>query len=117
MAEHGEGLEVIAVTEGAHSVERRLHRRFSHLRTAGEWFEPGDDLLGFIVAEARPWDGSDEDPFEDDRVAIIHLKGTPAYTAWLDEANRKTHIPKAAIFRLALIDWAEKNGLKPPPEM
>ena len=53
----------------------------------------------------------------DERVAIIHLKGTPAYAAWLDEANRKTHIPKAAMFRLGMEMFAKANGLDAPPEM
>jgi hypothetical protein len=52
----------------------------------------------------------------DDRVAIIHLKGTPAYADWLDAVHRKTHIPKATIFRLAVAEWAERNGHPVPPE-
>jgi hypothetical protein len=49
------------VTEGSFDRERELHRRFSHLRIGhAEQFEPGDDLVGFIVAEASPWDGADE---------------------------------------------------------
>lgn len=59
-AEHGEGLEVLAVLDGSRDVEQALHGRFAHLRRVGEWFEPGDDLLGFIVSDGRPWDGSDE---------------------------------------------------------
>lgn len=53
----------------------------------------------------------------DDRVAIIHLKGSPLYAEWLDALHRKTHIPKASLFRLALAEWAEKNGHSPPPEL
>ena len=59
-SEHGQGLEVLAVADGSFEVERNLHRRFAHLRKVGEWFEPGDDLLGFIVSDGKPWDGSDE---------------------------------------------------------
>jgi hypothetical protein len=53
----------------------------------------------------------------DERVAIIHLKGTPAYAAWLEAANRKTHIPKAAMFRLAMEMFAKTHGLEAPPEL
>jgi hypothetical protein len=60
--EYGEGLEVLGVAEGSFEVERGLHSRFRHLRLVGEWFEPGDDLIGFIVSDGRPWDGSDEKP-------------------------------------------------------
>ncbi len=59
-SEHGPGLEVLEVADGSYEVERALHGRFAHLRQVGEWFEPGDDLLGFIASDARPWDGLDE---------------------------------------------------------
>jgi hypothetical protein len=61
-AEHGEGLEVLAVVDGSYETEKGIHRRFSHLRIVNEWFEPGDDLVGFIVSEGREWDGRDEVP-------------------------------------------------------
>ena len=60
-AEHGEGLEVLAVVDGSFDVDRALHRRYAHLRHVGDWFEPGDDLTGFIVSDGRPWDGTDEE--------------------------------------------------------
>lgn len=53
----------------------------------------------------------------DDRVAIIHLKGTPEYAMWLDGVHRKTHIPKATIIRLAVAEWAARNGHPVPPEL
>jgi hypothetical protein len=52
-----------------------------------------------------------------ERVAIIHLKGSPEYAAWLEDAHKKTHIAKATIFRVALADWAAKHGLPEPPEL
>jgi hypothetical protein len=61
--EFGDDLVVLAVTEGNLDGERGLHRRFAHLQTVGEWFEPSDDLLGFIVAECQKWDGADEARF------------------------------------------------------
>jgi hypothetical protein len=61
-AEFGGELEVLAVVDGSRARERELHRQFSHLRAVGEWFEPGDDLTGFIVAEGKRWDGEDEAP-------------------------------------------------------
>jgi Helix-turn-helix/T5orf172 domain len=61
-AKHGEGLELLAVTKGSFRVERRLHRKFSHLHRGGEWFEPGNDLVDFIISKGKPWDGLDETP-------------------------------------------------------
>lgn len=59
-AESGGNLRVLAVTDGDRKIERMLHERFDYLRVTGEWFEPGDDLTGFIVTDAREWDGEDE---------------------------------------------------------
>jgi hypothetical protein len=53
----------------------------------------------------------------DERVVIVHLKGSPAYAEWLDQVHKKTHIAKATLFRLAMAEWAEKNGHPTPPEM
>jgi hypothetical protein len=50
------------------------------------------------------------------RTAIVHLKGSTAYSEWLDGIHKKTHIPKAAIMRLALELWAKTNGHPAPPE-
>jgi hypothetical protein len=58
--ESGDELEVLAVLSGSYEEESRLHQQFAHLRTVGEWFEPGDDLIGFIVSNGKPWDGMDE---------------------------------------------------------
>lgn len=60
--DHGTGLRVLAVTDGTFDTEKTLHQRFAHLRVVNEWFEPGDDLIGFIVADGKPWDGTDEAP-------------------------------------------------------
>lgn len=37
-----------------HSIEHWTHLDFRHLAHHGEWFEPGQDLLAFIKANARP---------------------------------------------------------------
>ena len=53
----------------------------------------------------------------DERMAIIHLKGTAAYAEWLDAAHKKTRLPKATIFRIGVELWADSVGLKRPPEL
>lgn len=71
----------------------------------------GAELMG------RPKKGTKKPPPPDDRVAIIHLKGTGAYAEWLEGVHHKSHIPKAALFRVALAEWAERNGYPAPPEI
>jgi hypothetical protein len=61
--EAGSELRVLAVVDGDRKIEKGLHRRFSQLRAVGEWFEPGDDLLGFIVQEGREWNGENESDY------------------------------------------------------
>jgi hypothetical protein len=56
------------------------------------------------------------EPAPDERVAVIQLKGSAEYAQWLEDVHRKTRIPKAAIFRLAIEEWAAKNGHPLPPE-
>jgi hypothetical protein len=68
--EFGEGLAVLAVVDGHKDEERSLHRRFAHLRVVGEWFEPGDELLGLITTEGREWDGNNETSAIDIRLLI-----------------------------------------------
>lgn len=72
---------------------------------------PGADLMG------RPKKGTKKPPPPDERLAIIHLKGSGAYSEWLDAVHRKSHIAKATLFRVALAEWAERNGYPAPPEM
>jgi hypothetical protein len=59
------------------------------------------------------------EPPEDrsERETVIHMKGSAEYVAWLDDVHRKTHIPKVQIFRLAIAEWAERNGHPTPPEI
>jgi hypothetical protein len=52
-----------------------------------------------------------------ERETIINMKGSRAYSEWLESVHRKTHIPKVVIFRLALAEWAERNGHESPPEL
>lgn len=47
-------LEIVGVWRGYHFEERQLHERFEHLRLAGEWFEPTDELLAYIAAISDP---------------------------------------------------------------
>jgi hypothetical protein len=69
--EAGERLRVLAVMEGHCPEERLIHRCFAHLRVSGEWFTPAVELLAFIEAEGKPWDGKDDAP-------------TVALKVWLD---------------------------------
>jgi hypothetical protein len=120
VAEHGEGLEVLAVTEGSYEAESELHRRFSHLRVVNEWFEPGDDLMGFIIAEARPWDGIDE---ASEVRTILTIKGSPEWLAWIDDlrdvmrrAKDWHRIDRTDVVDAGLRLLAERYGMPSPPD-
>ena len=73
-SEYGILLTILAVVDGGHPEEASLHSRFSHLRSEGEWFHPGDDLLEFISKEAKPWDGSDETPKTTTKVFVSLIR-------------------------------------------
>lgn len=57
------------------------------------------------------------EPGKDDRSNVIVLKGSREYVDWFNAIQEKTHIPKATIVRLALAEWAKKQGHPSPPEM
>lgn len=54
---------------------------------------------------------------KDDRANVIVLKGSPEYVEWFNSLHEATHIPKATLVRLALADWAKRQGHESPPEM
>jgi hypothetical protein len=51
----------------------------------------------------------------EERVAILLLRDTAEYAAWLDQIHERTYIPKATIVRVALREWAERHGHPAPP--
>jgi ATP-dependent protease HslVU (ClpYQ) peptidase subunit len=70
------------------------------------------------VTMARPKKGTKKvERLPDERVAIIHLKGTVAYAQWLEEFFQKTHIAKATLVRLALKQLAKEYKHRPPPDL
>lgn len=75
---------------------------------------PGASTLGRPKRTARE---PVKAPSPDDRPTIINLKGTNEYAEWLEAVYRKTHLPKATIFRVAVAEWAERNGHPKPPEL
>lgn len=97
-SELGDGLEVLAVADGDREAEQALHRQLAELRIAGEWFEPGDDLMGFIVSEAKPWDGNDET----DRIDI-RLRVDPELHRRIQAAADQEGNSVAAFIRSAVV--------------
>lgn len=45
-------IKLLGTVAGGRALERRLHERFAHLRTAGEWFQDDPELLDHIGALA-----------------------------------------------------------------
>jgi hypothetical protein len=53
-------LRIVATMPGDRGLEQELHQRFRAFRMHGEWFEPGEELLGFIKTTADMWSPFDE---------------------------------------------------------
>lgn len=51
-----EKLVVLGVIDGGEETERRLHKKFAHLRLIGEWFTPSPELTDFIKESAVSWE-------------------------------------------------------------
>jgi hypothetical protein len=56
---HWARLSILGAMPGTTDDEKRLHRRFQHLKMRGEWFRPAPDLIGFIEKETAA-DGAAE---------------------------------------------------------
>src|SRR5262249_44792244 len=82
-----------------------------YLTVGGIPLSPG---IGVMAKKKPPIPKPDA---SDERVVIVHLKGSPAYADWLDRVHKSTHIPKASMFRLAMSEWAQRNGHPAPPDM
>ena len=66
----------------------------------------------------RPKRGTKKKPVPpDDRVAIIHLKGSPEYRDWLNAMSDDSLIPVTSIVRDALSKWAKQRGYPEPPNL
>ena len=76
-------------------------------------------MMAGATTMGRPRKGQEAKRTADstDRVAIIHLKGSEAYAAWLDELHKHTHIAKATLVRLGLAAIAKQHNFKAPPEL
>jgi hypothetical protein len=78
-------------------------------------------VTGGVSTMGRPRKAAKQtsEPAEDrgERETVIHMKGSADYVRWLEEVHRKTHIPKVQIFRIAVAEWAERNGHREPPEI
>lgn len=70
-------LSVIGVVDGGSGREAELHRRFTHLRSHGEWFHAARELLDF-AAEAALHDLWDK----------LSPEARDRCLAWLRSANR-----------------------------
>lgn len=100
----GQPLQVLAVVDGGPAEEKQLHERFSHLRVVDEWFEAGDDLIGFIVAEASPWDGSDE---PESSTKPVRLVLPAAEHERLERCARRIGLSMSSCARMAVLRWLQ----------
>lgn len=82
-------LRILGVVNGGLKKEKQLHKKFSHIRTHREWFEPSSDLIGFIKQNSRQ-----PNP-EEIKTSHILVFRTPK--SLIDQAKKKP-----GIFRLAL---------------
>jgi hypothetical protein len=114
-SEVGKPLCVLAVADGGVDEEGAIHRRFDHLRNKpSEWFIADDELTGFVAKHGRPWDGCDEQPLNR-KLAIISLKGTPEFAAWLADFAEFCRLSQADAVEHGLVCLAREKGFRDPP--
>ncbi len=52
---------------------------------------------------------------DDHRIAVLYIKGSPEYAAFLDRLTEKTSISKVQLFRDAMRLYCETHGHEIPP--
>lgn len=93
-------ITLLAIEEGCADRERELHVRFSALRQRGEWFCPGDALLGHI--DTLPRASCRPSPVRDFWNGLSHREvaaptGVSEPMLSLIRAGRRRPSPEAAI--------------------
>jgi hypothetical protein len=121
--EYKQELRVLAVIDGGREQEQWLHQQFSHLRVVNEFFEPGDDLLGFILDVGKPWEDADKPKQGRGRPkgsrlplkSIVNFKGTPEYSESLEAFAADLGISQAELLALAVERLAKQKKRPPLP--
>lgn len=86
---------LLAICEGDEQEEARVHERFRHLRSRGEWFNFGDDLRQFIELHAVPWVQQRRTSFDHPLAAFISKSGE-TMTAFA----KRTSTSRMTLYRL-----------------
>ena len=116
-AEQAGGDEVRAELEQLGDPEGALVRRLgAHPRRVGEWSGPGEDLLGFIVAEGRPRGRADDEPLPC-KPPALDIEGSPAWRGWVERAAAHSRMGVSAYVDFATARTAKAEGFpEEPPE-
>jgi hypothetical protein len=108
----GVELVLLGVIDGTRKDETVLHKRFSDLRTKGEWFCPADELLSFIDQNARPYNDTSE---RSRKARSFSIKGNIEWFSWLDEYAVSCGMNcRASLVDRALVELARFVGFKRP---
>lgn len=114
--EFGTEFRVLAVMDGDIKTERALHRRFASLHVDRELFEPGDDLLAFIIQHGREWQGEDEAELNL-MAPIASLKGSPEFREWFVSLAKHHRLSPPLLIEHALVAFAKQSEFpEPAPE-
>lgn len=93
-AKYGEGLKIVAVTEGSFVEESKLHAGFADLRLEGEWFLFESPIRDFVRDHADAWDGTDEVP-------LVYMPGVS-----IDPEVHERATKAASLMGMSLADYA-----------
>lgn len=108
--EFGGGLEVLGVANGFYKEEKELHKRFAHLRQAGEWFDPGDDLIEYIASESESWTPETKTLERPIRHARIKLPEKDYER--VQKAAGRYHMGVSSYIRLAVFKRIEEDEIR-----
>lgn len=97
--------KVIGAVPGEREVEKKLHKRFAHLRVRGEWFRPEDDLLEYISVKAQK-----HEPDLTDVQTVIRVP--KSWLVRLDKIADRMCTPAIRFNRSKVIRMATYSGIE-----
>jgi len=106
--------KMIGAIAGDREIEKKLHKRFAHLRVRGEWFKPGDELLTFIRVAAQEHEPDTSDAFQTAfRIPNLLLSRVDKIANQMSTPGKR--INRSEAIRMALyrgVDQLESEGKK-----
>lgn len=127
---NGFRLKLLGITEGGYEREQEIQGMFPALRlpresrrsspvrgASDDWFRVAPELLDWIAANTKPWDGGDTFHWQSNIPSpTLAMYGTGEWIRWVEEFSQLQNREVGELVALALAALALQRGFPPPPQ-